>query len=142
MRSKQYSHITIFTRWKRVKKTFSVFICALLVCTLLFTGLFCMGEVQVASKPSVPEFTVQYNEQFYNIPDKESIDTYTGKTVIIPGYSAINRTIDIIIKNPHSSSELYQTSSAIINSVVACFVGKSWFCLCLVVWFGMKKRQN
>jgi len=66
-----------------------------------------MGEVQAASKPSVPEFTVQYNEQFYNIPDKESIDTYTGKTVIIPGYSAINRTIDIIIKNPHSSSELY-----------------------------------
>jgi len=86
-----------------MKKIVSAFICALLVCTLLFTGLFCIGEVQAASKPSVPQFTVKFVDSSHDVESYTSttIDEFTGKETIIthPSHHVDQRTIEVTIKN-------------------------------------------
>ncbi|MCL1977624.1 MAG: hypothetical protein FWG55_05955 [Candidatus Bathyarchaeota archaeon] len=89
-----------------MKKLFSVFLFTLLVSGLFFASIICMDEVEATSKPSVPDFTVRYNEYPYDIPDTQYVDTYTGETITIPGYHLVNRTIEIVIKNPRGSSDL------------------------------------
>jgi len=82
-----------------MRKTVSAFICALLVCSLFFTGLFCIGEVQATSKPSVPQFTVELFDYSYDVPTSTSTDSYTGVTTTDPSYRVDNRSIAVTIKN-------------------------------------------
>ncbi|MDR0471148.1 MAG: hypothetical protein LBH79_05435 [Nitrososphaerota archaeon] len=107
-----------------MKKLFGVFLFALLVSTLIFACITCMGEVQAQSsskKLVVPDFTVKYLEYPYDVPAVEYVDTYTGETQTIPGYHVVNRTIEITIKNQRGYSDLrynvrykghYETSNA------------------------------
>jgi hypothetical protein len=54
-------------------------------------------------KPSVPQFTIKYVDDSYDVPSKtnSTINPYTGKTetTIIPGYHVSNFTVHVIIKN-------------------------------------------
>jgi hypothetical protein len=58
-------------------------------------------------KPSVPEFTVKYVDNSYDVPPTYDIDQYTGKQVIIKeGHHVDNRMIEVTIKNqPFTSYE-------------------------------------
>jgi len=92
-----------------MKKTVSAFICALLVCTLLFTGIIYIGDVQVqaaSKKPAIPEFTVKYAEYPFTMPDVEYVDPYTGETWINKGYQGVMPTLELVIKNPRGYSDI------------------------------------
>ncbi|MDR2708053.1 MAG: hypothetical protein LBB87_04850 [Nitrososphaerota archaeon] len=61
------------------------------------------ADAQTASKPSVPQFTVQLVDYSYDVPPSttSTIDQYTGEktTTTTPGYHVENKTIEITIKN-------------------------------------------
>jgi hypothetical protein len=51
-------------------------------------------------KPSVPEFTMLYNEHYYDVPPTYGTDQFTGETIITrQGYRADNRSMTFQIKN-------------------------------------------
>lgn len=53
-------------------------------------------------KPSVPEFTLKYADNSYDVPPTYGIDQYTGKNVTTSnGYRVDNRSIEFTIKNQH-----------------------------------------
>jgi|WetSurMetagenome_2_1015567.scaffolds.fasta_scaffold17958_2 hypothetical protein len=55
---------------------------------------------QTYSKPSVPEFTVQYVERSYDVAPTYTFDPYTGQNVMTShGHRATDRTIEITIEN-------------------------------------------
>lgn len=52
------------------------------------------------NKPSVPEFTLRFEAQPYDVPPTYGIDTYTRKNVTIEyGYRVANKSIVVTIKN-------------------------------------------
>jgi hypothetical protein len=77
------------------------FITALLFSALAVSMHF--GTVQAESsipKPSIPEFTVKYVDNSYDVPPTYEIDQYTGKNVMTQaGYHVQNKTIELAIKN-------------------------------------------
>jgi len=86
-----------------MRKPVSAFICALLVCTLFFTGLSCIGGVQAVSKPAVPQFSIKIIGDAYDVPltATTTVDPYTGKeiTTTTGGYHQDDRKIEVSIKN-------------------------------------------
>jgi len=92
-----------------MRKIFSAFLFAMLVGGLFFADIICINTVQaqiVPKKPAVPEFTVRYIEYPFDVPATEGVNTYTGETWTIPGYSGVTPTIEIIIKNPQGYSDI------------------------------------
>jgi len=59
------------------------------------------ATAQAVSKPSVPEFTLQFVDNSYDVSPTFSKDPFTGETVMIKeGYHVDNRTVEVRIKNP------------------------------------------
>ena len=82
------------------EKTVSAFICALLVCTLLFTNIVCIGVVQADSVDKLPAPTlvsVTYDDRSYDVPASTTTDPFTGKSVENPAYHVNNRTLTFVI---------------------------------------------
>ena len=73
----------------------------LLIIIILVASATLMAKPTYAeSAPSVPEFTVQYIDQSYNIPPTYGTNPYTGQTIITsPGSQVDNQTIVVTIKN-------------------------------------------
>jgi hypothetical protein len=82
-------------------------IAALAVCA--FCTLLLMPVVVYAQTlPSVPEFTLKFEAQPYDLPPTYGIDSYTGKNVTIAeGGHVENKSIVVTIKNQPSSGDLY-----------------------------------
>jgi hypothetical protein len=58
------------------------------------------NATQLIPKPSVPEFTVKFADNSYDVSSTYGVDPYTGKEVITQaGYHVQNRTIEVAIKN-------------------------------------------
>jgi hypothetical protein len=61
------------------------------------------ANAQTIPKPSVPQFTIKYVDDSYDVPSttNSTINPYTGKTetTIIPGYHVSNFTVHVTIKN-------------------------------------------
>ena len=79
---------------------------ALMLFTLLaFSSLSVVSSVfaQSIPKPSVPEFTLKYIDNSYDVPPSTTttIDQYTGKEIVTttPGYHVENKSIEITITN-------------------------------------------
>lgn len=52
------------------------------------------------TKPAVPEFTLKYVDNSYDVPPTYSIDPYTGQNITIQaGYRVQNKSIEVIIRN-------------------------------------------
>jgi hypothetical protein len=82
----------------------------LFIAVLLLSGLVVVEAVSAQSvpTPSVPEFTVEFFDNSYDVPASYEIDSYTGENVTVEGYHVENKTIQLTIKNqPHSSSYDY-----------------------------------
>jgi hypothetical protein len=74
----------------------------LLITILTVSSLIMVGSVfaEATPKPSVPEFTLKYVDNSYDIPPTYGIDQYTGEKVITsPGYHVDNREVEFTIKN-------------------------------------------
>jgi hypothetical protein len=55
---------------------------------------------QSIPKPSVPEFTLKYVDNSYDMPPVYGIDQYTGKNVVTQaGYHVVNKSVEVTIKN-------------------------------------------
>ena len=58
------------------------------------------ANVQAASKPSVPQFTVKFIDNSYDLPPKYTTNPYTGETIqSYAGYHIKDQSIEITIKN-------------------------------------------
>jgi hypothetical protein len=79
-------------------------------------------------KPSIPDFTLKFVIDSYDVPPTYGIDQYTGETIITEGgYHVDNKTIEITIKNqPYTYS--YNDSSAwiVYNVMVKGHFGEDW----------------
>jgi len=77
---------------------------------LLLSSLFVLTvtpvNVQAASKPTVPEFTLKIVDHSYTEPSTQSTDPYTGKTTTHPGHYVENKVIEITIKNQNYQSKI------------------------------------
>jgi hypothetical protein len=54
---------------------------------------------QSTPAPSVPEFTIKFVDNSYDVPTTSSIDPYTGQNVVHQGYHVNNVTLVMIISN-------------------------------------------
>lgn len=79
--------------------------CKLSVLTLMLLMTVCTGSMPVKAaeahlEPSIPEFTLRYIDNSYDVPATYGVDQYTGQTVVtVPGEHVDNRSIEIKIKN-------------------------------------------
>jgi hypothetical protein len=74
----------------------------LLIAVLVLSSLVMVGSVFAESipKPSVPEFTLKFVDNSYDVPPTYEVNPYTGENVMTEeGYSAENKSIVITIKN-------------------------------------------
>jgi hypothetical protein len=79
----------------------------LLITCLVVSSLFVLtvvpATVQAVSKPSVPQFSVKFVDNSYDVPTTTTttIDPYTGKesTYTSYGYHVVDRTVEVSIKN-------------------------------------------
>ena len=56
-------------------------------------------------KPSVPEFTLRFVDNSYDVPPTYGVDPYTGKTVVTQdGYHVQNKSIEVTITNQQFTS--------------------------------------
>ena len=69
-------------------------------------------NVQAASKPSVPQFSLKLIDNSYDVPPSSTTDSYTGVTTTQPGYRVDNRSIEVTIKNqafkPYTNADDYE----------------------------------
>jgi hypothetical protein len=56
-------------------------------------------NAETVPKPSVPEFTVRFVDNSYDVPTTTSIDPYTGKTITNQGYHVENKSTELEIRN-------------------------------------------
>lgn len=86
-----------------MKKRLSVFLIAMLIGGLVSVNISHFGMVHAEfsiTKPSVPEFTVKFVDNSYDVPPTYGVDPYTGKEVITQaGYYVQEKTIEVRIKN-------------------------------------------
>ena len=74
----------------------------LLIAVLAVSSLIMVSSAfaQSITKPSVPEFTLKYVDNSYDVPPTYEIDQYTGENVTAKyGYHVENRSIEFTFKN-------------------------------------------
>ena len=67
-------------------------------------------------KPSVPEFTAQFVDRSYDVPETSTVNQYTGELVITPAHRVQNYTIEITIKNQPYNTAVVQEGTATWNA--------------------------
>ncbi|MCL2642216.1 MAG: hypothetical protein FWD52_01680 [Candidatus Bathyarchaeota archaeon] len=76
---------------------------ALTLLVLVLSGfiVFSINPVNVhaASKPSVPQFSIKFIDNSYDVPPTQTTDPYTGVTTTQPGYHVNNIITEVTIKN-------------------------------------------
>jgi hypothetical protein len=83
----------------------------LLISILALSSLVMVSSAfaQSTPKPAVPEFTMKYVDNSYDVPPTYEIDQYTGEDVLVKeGYHVDNKSIEFTFKNqqfaPYSDS--------------------------------------
>ena len=99
----------------RIVKGFALFIILIIAISSLI--IVESASAQTIPKPSVPEFTLKYVDNSYDVAPKttSSTDPYTGKvtSTTIQGYHVQNRSVEIIIKNQQFTSYLNENGSRV-----------------------------
>lgn len=75
-----------------------------LVLVLMFTSILLTEQASsVSATPSVPEFTVKFIDNSYDVPAEYEIDQFTGENVMVkPGEHVENMSIELTVTNPAS----------------------------------------
>ena len=83
-----------------INKGFAVFVILIMAISSLSLMVVKPTNAQSITKPSVPEFTVKYIDNSYDVPPTYETDQYTGKTIVTHnGYHVDNSSIELRIKN-------------------------------------------
>ncbi len=88
----------------------------ILIAVLVLSSIGAIAAVSAESipKPSVPEFTVKYVDNSYDVPPTYDVDPYTGEPVMTyAGYHIENKSIEVIIKNQHFTSYRNENGSPV-----------------------------
>jgi hypothetical protein len=88
----------------------------LFIIILIVSGLVMIkpASAQTMPKPSVPEFTLKYVDDSYNVTAAYGIDPYTGKSVVTrEGYYVQNKSIELTIKNQPFDSYYNENGSLV-----------------------------
>jgi hypothetical protein len=56
------------------------------------------------AKPSIPEITVTYTDNSYDVPSSTSVDSFSGEIIKHPGYHVLNGSLEVSIKNQQYNS--------------------------------------
>ena len=68
------------------------------------------ANAQSTLKPYVPEFTLKYLDNSYDVPPTYGTDPYTGNNVTTQaGYHVQNESVEVIIKNQPFTSYVYNS---------------------------------
>lgn len=94
-------------RRKQIILSILLLISALIMANLISTQAISANST---SKPSVPDFTVQYVSHPYDVQPGYEIDEY-GEKIAHPGYHVENRSLEIKVKNEPFASENSNYSS-------------------------------
>ena len=72
------------------------------------------ANAQTIPKPSVPDFTLKYVDNSYDVPPTFEIDPYTGKNVMTQaGYNVQNKSVELTIKNQPFTSYRNENGSRV-----------------------------
>ena len=83
-----------------ISKSFALILILIIAISSLSLLMVKPASAQSIPKPSVPEFTVKYVDNSYDVPPTYETDQYTGKTIVThDGYHVDNRSIELRIKN-------------------------------------------
>jgi hypothetical protein len=111
----------------RISKGFSL----LLVVILAVSSLLMVESATAQSipKPSVPEFSVQFVDNSYDVPTTQTIDPYTGQEITNQGYHVEKKSIEVKIKNqPFETfkNEYDQTINLYYNIRIKGYFEENW----------------
>jgi len=86
-----------------------------LVLILVSSNLIVVKPAQSAiTKPSVPEFTLKFVGNSYDVPPTYGVDPYTGKNITIQeGHHVENKSIEVAIKNQPFTSYRNENNSLV-----------------------------
>lgn len=74
--------------------------CLLLILIFTASSLIVVRPADAAiPKPSVPEFTLEFDDESYDVPTTYEIDPYTGENVTHPGYHVPRTAFKMTIEN-------------------------------------------
>jgi hypothetical protein len=79
-----------------LSKTFVLFLAVMIVTQVLVIAQPALAEIK---KLSIPQFTVKFTDNSYDVPASSTIDPYTGKPVTNPTNHVENLTVQFTIKN-------------------------------------------
>lgn len=80
------------------KKASLVLVLVVVLLSLSAAGAF--AETEYIPKPAIPEFTVKYADNSYDIPATYDTNQYTGQTEVLQaGYHVQNKTVEVAIRN-------------------------------------------
>ena len=81
-------------------------------------------------KPSVPEFTLEFVDNSYDVPPTYEIDPYTGENITHPGYHVKRITLEMKIKNqpfvPYYDADSGWDISFYYNIRIKGFYSEDW----------------
>ena len=99
----------------RISKSFAVF--TILIITISSPSLLTVkpATAQSIPKPAVPQFSIQVVDHSYDVPPTNTIDPYSGKQIINPGYHVNDIKVEGKIKNqpftPYGNIDFYYNIS-------------------------------
>ena len=73
--------------------------CGFFICFNGFCVVRASADTDGISDPVVPEFTLKFVEESYEVPTTYSIDPFTGKNKTHEGHTVTKRSIETSIKN-------------------------------------------
>jgi hypothetical protein len=89
----------------KMRKYLSILLSVILAASFLLIAT--PTTAQSISKPSAPEFVVQYVNHAYDLPPKSTIDPYTGETIVTSqGGNFDNFSIEVKIRNQAFTSTI------------------------------------
>jgi hypothetical protein len=82
-----------------LSKSFALILILIMVVSSVSLLMVKPANAQSIPKPSVPQFSINIAEHSYIVPEKISIDPYTGAKSTIPAYTVTNVTLTVTITN-------------------------------------------
>jgi hypothetical protein len=110
-----------------ISKGFSLLLVVILVASSLL--MVESATAQSIPKPIIPEFSVQFVDNSYDVPTTHTIDPYTGQEITNQGYHVENKSIEVKIKNqPFETfkNEYDQTINLYYNIRIKGYFEENW----------------
>jgi hypothetical protein len=79
-------------------------VCSIVILLALVASSLIIAPILAVTKPAIPEITVTYTDNSYDVPSSTSVDSFSGEITQHPGYHVHNGSVQISIKNQQYNS--------------------------------------